>query len=265
MKTPLILPAIAVACQLFLLVPRGHAQVLIGFEQNEVTSPSPGYTVGNLGTQGGWVSTLNNGGGTGVSTITVSNAQAYAGTQSLLIYDNNTANRPLASYTLASNFAAGTFSDAVLQLAGTPDASFYMNFYTTAGAATFSLWYAPAANAGTITLYRGTGGTSLGSYTANLSTTFDSWSTFGITFDEASNTAAVRLNGTQIITSSDTTTNWTIGKVELSVGYGGGTNLGYYFDNVAVVPEPSSVSSIALACGMGLLLMRRRRKWLHLR
>lgn len=83
----------------------------------------------------------------------------------------------------------------------------------------------------------------------------------GIAFNETTNTASVLLNGTQIITSSDTTTNWTIGKVELSVGYSGGTNLGYYFDSLSVVPEPSSLSLVILACGMGLLVIRRHRKW----
>ncbi|PTX96124.1 hypothetical protein DB345_10015 [Spartobacteria bacterium LR76] len=261
MKPQTFLPLIAAVSQMAFFATGANAQVFIGFEPNEVATPSPGYTVGNLGTQGGWVSTLNNGSGSGTSTITVSSAQAYAGTQSLLIYDNNTANRPSASYTLASNITAGTFSDAMLQLAGTSDANFYTNFYTTSGTATFSIWYTPAANSGTITLYRGTGGVSLGTYTANLSTTFDSWATLGIVFSESTNTATVLLNGTQIITSSDTTTNWTIGKVEMSVGYSGGTNLGYYFDSVSVVPEPSSLSLVILACGMGLLIIRRHRKW----
>ncbi|PTX96119.1 hypothetical protein DB345_09990 [Spartobacteria bacterium LR76] len=207
------------------------AQILsCGFEASE------GYSPGNLGSSATWSVALNNGAGTGSSAVTVTTAIANAGTQSLLIQDNNTANRPVVTCDLGENCTSGVLKVAVRRATSSATA-WYLNFYNASNAKVFGL---VCDGTSTISLTGGTAGTTtLATYTnASLLTTLASWANLEVRFNEATNSAAVLLNGTTVLTSADTATNWSIRKFDLSAGYGSGTNLGVYIDSLSVTPLP---------------------------
>ncbi|MBN8708413.1 MAG: DNRLRE domain-containing protein [Verrucomicrobia bacterium] len=207
------------------------AQILsCGFEASE------GYSPGNLGASGPWSIALNNGAGTGISSVTVVTATANTGTQSLLIQDNNTANRPVVTCDLGESCSSGILRLAIRRATSSATA-WYLNFYNASNAKVFGLI---CDGASTISLTGGAAGTTtLATYTnASLLSTLSSWANLEIRFNEATHGASVLLNGTTVLSAYSVATNWSVRKFDLSAGYGSGTNLGIYLDSLSVTPLP---------------------------
>lgn len=209
-----------------------RAQLLsCGFESSE------GFSQGNLGSSGGWSVALNNGAGSGTSSVAVVNSASETGTQSLLILDNNTANRPVATNDLGESCESGALIFALRRINSSPTA-WYLNFYNASNAKMFGLI---CDGNSSMSLTGGTGGNSvLATYTnSGLANIFSSWAKLEVRFNNISHSASILVNGTPVLISSDLATNWSTRKFDLSAGYGSGTNLGIYVDSVSVVPRPS--------------------------
>ncbi len=214
------------------------ASLASSFAQTPVPFDSfESYTIGNLNGQGGWT-VLNLGGS---SQAFVSSNFALNGVKSMYLMDNDSTNNPKAwRESTGTNVSNGRFDFAVLEAAYTSGRDYWTVVFGNTGttAANFKL---ALSSATTLTLYGGsTGSTALASVSttsANGTYSPTAWNTFSITFNEATNTAAVYLNegASPILTSNDTATNWTAGRHTVSTGNSTFTNMAAYFDEA--LPE----------------------------
>ncbi len=191
---------------------------------------SPAYIAGPLGSQGGWVSS----GLAGTSALTVSGSQAYAGSQSLYVYDGDPVNRPKARYDFGANTTAGNFDFSIKEDPATAGRDLWrVDFFDAgSGSGNFTLILGSGTS---LTVSGGTNG-STPLATVNPTTTSynpSGWNTFRIGFDNTTKTASIYLNGasTPVLSTTNVATNWSVGRVELSVSNGSGTNQAVYYDN----------------------------------
>ncbi|WOO41554.1 hypothetical protein [Rubellicoccus peritrichatus] len=222
------LRAITPILLLLYLTSPGWAQDLIPFTSFE----SPDYSLGNLNGQNGWTSqNLNQN-----SEITVSNATSNIGSQSIYILDDDSTNSPKAWKEVAGgNALSGTFNFSVSESQATTSRDYWSVLFCSSGTNSPNFKLA-LINATTLAIYGGTSGYTLLD-TANTSTGANpysalSWNSFSVVFDESSNEVAVYMNGgvIPILTSSDTATNWALGRYLFTAGWSSSTDIGVFFD-----------------------------------
>jgi hypothetical protein len=194
--------------------------------------------------------------------------KAFAGTQSLYLYDNLNTAPSSVSYDFGETLTKGYLEFSIQRRqSSTGNGGTYVYFRDTgSGTTNFSM-----AISSSITLF-GPTGTSLVAETATNAgyTSSSNWYTFRISFDESTNTASVSLNGTSIgalsvSSGSFDSVNWRAGQIEIRAGTNSTTLTSAYIDNVSVVdlssiPEPSTYAVLAGLSALMLGFTTRRRR-----
>ena len=207
------------------------------------------YTEGtDLDGQGGWTAS-----GTDVDTsLTVSDAEAYTGSQSLSIVDDSTGARPSVLHSLSETVSHGEFSFAVKEATG-------VDFWTVQLG---NFKFSRISNKLTVIYTVGTDKYYPGNVTfasAGYSTT--DWNAFSILFDGATGSLDVSLNGDNILSVDDEFYEWSTPSVELGMYFSGDTSSAF-FDTVSMnsIPEPSSYAQMLGVTALALCLLRRSRR-----
>ncbi len=216
----------------------GQSQIpFVGFEP-------PTFITGEIDSQSGWSSN-----DTGATTdALVTSSEAYTGNQSLLLSDDDSTLSSKAWYEpTGNNETAGQFDIAIGEDQNTAGRDYWTIIFSDTGSNSpnFRLGLSSAT---TLTLYGGpTGYVALASVDTTT-TSYDpaAWNTFSIVFDESTNQGSVYLNGetSPILSSSDTSTDWILGRCILNAGWSTFTNIAVFFDEIStptqtIIPLPN--------------------------
>ncbi|WP_309397904.1 polysaccharide lyase [Cerasicoccus maritimus] len=187
------------------------------------------YSVGEFVSQGSWIVQYIN----QSSTASISTAESRTGSQSLHLYDGSTDDRPVAFFDSAHSpqsgrldFSVKAASNVLWRLDVSNKSSSTFNFSLTGQGGSSGLIKILDGNSNLLT--------SINNNTAGYSDI--TWNDFSVVFDNAAKKIAVYLNGasTPILTSSDNSVDWVIGRVNFSVGYNSGTGQSVYYDDVSL-------------------------------
>lgn len=195
--------------------------------------PSEGfesYTLGALNGQGGWTAL----GIAGTSEVTVNNNTAREGSKSLYVLDGDTVGRPKARRDYGSNVTNGNVSFSVREsTASSARDNWRVDFYNTGSSAVnFTVYGGASLSVSSSTATLASISETNSSYQAG------SWNTVRIAFNNTSKSGALYLNGeaTPALTFTDSGTNWSVGRIEFSVGWGSAIGMGVYYDSFSA-PE----------------------------
>lgn len=195
---------------------------------------SEGYSTGNLGGQGSWTANVNN--------LTVTNAQAYAGTQS--VTGNTGANRECVR-TVATANTDGTFMYISLRASSVASASSNGGYYLQGSGTNFGGLYFNAPSAANIS-WRISGGTD--AYTVLVaSANANQWYRIGVEMDFTNDRVRCNVDGGAFgsyITGGNAFSQ--VDKMFLTTN--GGTAFDLYYDsispNYATASGPANLKSL---------------------
>ncbi|WP_309387324.1 polysaccharide lyase [Cerasicoccus frondis] len=192
-----------------------------------------GYASGSLGNQSAWrVQDVSQS-----STVNISAGESSDGAQSLQISDNSNQDCPLVEIGAAANVTSGSLTFAIKESTASSQPDLWRMDFTSVGYNSFN--FSLIAESGSdIRLVAE--GLTLGSISASQAGyQATGWNEFRIVLTGQNSGVNIYLNGdaTPILSSANTSVNWTIGSINLSAGYSSGAGDSIYLDNVQLYDD----------------------------
>lgn len=214
------------------------------------TFEQPGWTVGDRLSRtpnDGWTGSDNN----STSTVQIKDARRLGGSQSLYLRDGDKVYSSNATKDWNFNITEGYFEflfrSAKSPLDDSGSGNFAINFLNT-GATTrnFGLTWSDVDGFSVINAF---GGKMRRIGYSKINYIPDTWTTIRITFNEATDSASVSINGVVIpeltVSSEETNVLWHAGKVQIVTGYSTATGHSGYFDDITAVAKVPAAATVA--------------------